>query len=343
MNDVSKTSDVAHGVPEAEGGSLTDIFEAIETGVSGLPAPIRKNFMKVAAQLCTAAIDIPVAMLEGKAAEIRASSKGRVALIGTSSKQLAEQMKVDPDYVKAAAHKFTQKVVREQINLDKTMVAAYAELEKDPGSTEPVADISEDFLSAFEREASQMSSDHMQRLFGKILAGEILRPSAYSIKTIKLVAQLDNAAAVSFRQLCSLVTSFQYPAGLLDARVVSLGANAASNGLQQYGLSFSQLNLLHEYGLIISDYNSYSDFGLAVLLNGQVRIPLTFQKQKYVLIPKTTMTTHVEFRVNGVALSRTGQELLNVMEVVPDEAFTAALGKFFDAQGYEFVRVNLTV
>ena len=96
MNDVSNTEVAVFGAAEAGEGALKQIFEAIETGVTGLPAPVRKNFMKVAAQLCTAAIDIPVAMLEGKAAEIRAASKGRVKLIGTSSNQLADQMRSIP-------------------------------------------------------------------------------------------------------------------------------------------------------------------------------------------------------------------------------------------------------
>jgi hypothetical protein len=330
MSDEPKTEIVAAEVPEADGGALTDIFEAIEAGVSGLPAPIRKNFMKVAAQFFTAAI------------EIRAASKGRIKLIGTSSNQLAEQLKVDPEYIKAVAHKFTQKVVREQINLDKTTAAAYEDLKTSPSSTEPVADISEDFLNAFEREASQMSSEQMQRLFGKILAREIRRPSAFSIRTVKLVAQLDNSAAAGFRRLCSLVSSLQSPPHIVDARVVSLGANASSNGLQQYGLSFDQLNVLQEYGLIISDYNSYMNFGLSFLQDNRIVCPLTYQKQHYGLVPKTTIAAPTEFRVHGVALSRTGKELLNVTEVEPDQAYTTALVKFFDSQGYLFTRVNMS-
>ena len=342
MNDVSNTEIAVLEAAEAGEGKLMQIFEAIEAGVTGLPEPVRKNFLKVAAQLCTAAIDIPVAMLEGKAAEIRAESRGRVKLIGTSSHQLADQMKVDPEYVKAAAHKFTQKVVREQINLDKTTAAAYEELERGPTSATPVADISEDFLNAFEREASQMSSEHMQRLFGKILAGEVKNPSAFSIKTVKQVAQLDNRAATSFRLLCSLVCSLRSGNHIWDARVVSFGTNAGSNSLQQYGLSFDQLNVLQEYGLIISDYSSYVDLGCAILKNNSLAIPLTYQKQQYGLVPKVPTNEAVKFHVHGVGLSRTGKELLDVMDIEPNEAYTAALVTFFDSQGYEFKLINFS-
>lgn len=322
--------------------ALTQIFEAIEAGVTGLPAPVRKNFMKVAAQLCTAVMDIPVAMLEGKAAEIRAASTGRVKLIGTSSNQLAAQMKVDSEYVKVAAHKFTQKVVREQINLDKTTAVAYEELKIAPGSAEPVADISEDFLNVFEREVSQMSTEKMQRMFGKILAGEIQKPSTFSIKAIKQAAQLDNQAASTFRLLCSLTCSLKIGNHSLDARVISFGTNAGSNSLSEYGLSFDALNMLQEYGLIISDYNSRMNFRLAILIDNKIGIPLTYQNQQYGLAAKVHINAPVEFNVDGISLSRTGKELLNVMEIQPNEAYTAALIKYFDTQGYEFRKITMT-
>ena len=46
---------------------------------------------------------------------------------------------------------------------------------------------------------------------------------------------------------------------MLDARVPSLGGNAAQNSLEAYGLGFGNLNVLNEHGLIIADYNSWFD------------------------------------------------------------------------------------
>jgi hypothetical protein len=94
-----------------------------------------------------------------------------------------------------------------------------------------------------------MTSEQMKRLFGKILAGEIRHPQSYSIKTVRLVAQLDNRAAELFRVICSLSVSLRLQTILspnttatntilLDARVVYLGSNAASNSLYSYGINF---------------------------------------------------------------------------------------------------------
>ncbi len=228
--------------------------------------------------------------------------------------------------------------------------------DRTPGALEPIdfdldgtpdaAPISEDWLNVFEGEAAQMSSEQMQRLFGKILAGEIRRPSSYSIKTVKLMAQLDNQAANLFRLLCSLSVSIRVPNSsiIIDARVVSMG-NAAQNALQAYGLGFDALNVLHEYGLIISDYNSYMDYRATAVHRLRIGLPMTYQNAQWALLPKAppaelqTPAELPELRVNGVALSRTGKELLSIVDIEPNEAYTAALKNFFDQHGMSMTNI----
>jgi hypothetical protein len=330
--------------------TLSAVIDVLGDAVTAIPAPIRNNFFKAIGQLCTATVDVPVAMLEGVAAEKRAETKARVKLISTSAEQLATQMSINPEYVRAAAKKFTHKVVREQVNLDKVSEVAFVQLQSDKapasdaqdGAAEAVPDISVDWLNAFEREASQMSTEGMQLLFGKILAGEIRKPSSFSIKTIKLMAELDGRGANLFRLLCSLSISLRVPKSntVIDARVVSLGGNAGANSLQSYGLNFDNLNLLQEYGLVISDYNSYMDYRPAVAVENRVGLPLTYQKTIWALLPKVPVPAAQEFRVHGVALSRSGKELLPIVDVDPHEQYTAAIHAFIETQGYHLVSVK---
>jgi hypothetical protein len=53
---------------------MTGAVGGLVDGATNLPLPIRKNLFKALDQLCTAIIDIPVAYLEGKAAERRAET-----------------------------------------------------------------------------------------------------------------------------------------------------------------------------------------------------------------------------------------------------------------------------
>jgi len=225
-------------------------------------------------------------------------------------------MQTNPEYAHVAAAKFAQKIIRERVNVDQVSAFAADELKLTTTDAANSIDqeappISEDWLNAFESEAAQMSSEQMQRLFGKILAGEIRKPSTYSIKTLKLLSQLDNRAAALFKLLCSLSVSVRDKKTnvVLDARVVSIGS-AATNSLQMYGLSFDALNILQEYGLIISDYNSWMDYQFAVVHENQIVLPFVYQSAMWTLAPKVAPPMRQNFRVEGVAFSRVGKELV---------------------------------
>lgn len=331
---------------EGANGALTNVGDTFGELVTGIPAPIRKNAAKAFARLCTAAVEYPVALIEGAIAEKRAESQARVKLINASASQIAEQMQTNPEYARAAATKFAQKIIRERVNVDQVSRIAADELKSEPSAiandNAPEAPpISEDWLNAFESEAAQMSSEQMQRLFGKILAGEIRKPTSYSIKTIKLISQLDNRAAALFRLFCSLSISTRIPKSniILDARVVSMG-NAGSNSLKAYGLGFDALNILQEYGLIISEYNSYMDYRATVIHQGRIALPMMYQNTLWALSPKVALPVAQEFRVDGVAFSRSGQELLSIVDIEPNDQYTTALKNFFDQQGMMMASVG---
>ena len=120
---------------------------------------------------------------------------------------------------------------------------------------------------------------------------------------------------------------------MLDARVPSLGGDAAHNSLQTYGFHYGQLNVLNEHGLIISDYNSWFNYQICVNLpipeTAPIRIPFMFQNHLWVLIPTNQRKPSKEFKVSGVALTRSGQELSRIVELQPMNEFEKALKEFF--------------
>lgn len=331
-------------------GILTNTCDAITDLVTGstIPAPIKKNALKAFDQLCTAAIDIPIAYLEGIAAEKRAETQARIKIISTGSEQIAKQMDVDPEFARVAVKKYGQKIVREQVNLDKVSEIAAHQIHQDiiraelkPDETTEIPPINEDWLNNFEKEASQKSTEEMQLLFGRILAGEIQRPSSFSIKTVKLLGELDHSAAILFRHLCSLCVCLKFGNIYIDARVPSLGGNAASNALQKYGLGFSMLNILHEYGLIIPDYNSYFDYQMCIAHeNSQVKFILSHQSNDYQLLPLAGRTKDQSLKLSGVAFSNSGMELMQIVDIEPSSNYTTALIEYFVAQNLQMIEVT---
>lgn len=327
--------------------TVTDVASELISGAS-IPAPIKKSFFKAVGQLCTAAVDIPVSYFEGKAAEIRAETNARLKIIETGGVQIAEKMDVSPVYAQVAVEKYGQKIVKEQVNLDQIVKIAADEINKraieapvqQQKEAQEEKEISDDWLNAFEKEARQKSSNEMKLLFGKILAGEIQNPSTFSIRTLRLLSQLDNQAAQLFHNLCSLSISQQIDGHVIDARVVSLSGNAAHNSLQKYGLSFGALNILEEYGLIISDYNSYMDYHMAIAQARNVALPITYNGEIFGLVRENETTPINEFRVNGVSLSSSGRELLNIVDVTPNQAYFDELTKFFKQRKMNFVKIT---
>ncbi len=342
-------SDNEYHIAEASGSS-NSIIDAIEGGLTSIPAPVRKNVFKALSRLIYAAADVPVAYLEGVAAERRAETFARTRLISTSADQIAKQMNVEPSVVIAANRKFSQKVVREHINLDQIAKMAISDLETAQpapatSDTSTVDEISPDWLNAFEREAVQMSTERMQLLFARLLAGEIRKPSSFSIRTVKLMAQLDNRVAKSFQKLCSICISLQIPGDktIIDARAVSLGTSAASSSLQAYGLSFDELNVLHEYGLIVAEYNSRMDYGISIATGNGVPLSFKYQGSAWGLTeiqPNPATGGMKSLQLEGVLLSHSGRELLQIVETEPDESYTTALREYLEKIGYVMVPVR---
>ena len=323
--------------------NLDKFSDALETAITGIPAPIRKNFFKAFGQLCTAAVDIPVALLEGKAVEIRALTEARLQIIKKEGKDFSEQTQVPKEYVAKAASKYASKIIKEQINLDEITLNAAQDLvsrniEKDEETEE---EISDDWLNEFESNAKLKSSDEMKLIFGKILSGEILRPGTFSIRTIKLISQLDNQAAKLFQLLCSQTITLNVEQQILDARVVSFDGNPASNALTRFGLSFDNLNILHEYGLIISDYNSYMHYNPCIANNNVVYATIGFENKKYGLVPTDIEKYDKNLRLTGVALTKAGRELINIIPIEDKNEYKAELFKYFKDKHLSITEVRI--
>jgi hypothetical protein len=331
---------------EPTGALVKHVVSNAVTSIAGanIPEPIKRNFFKAFGQLCTAAVEIPVAYMEGIAAERRAETQGRIKLIEKSANEIAEQMQFDPEYARAAVKKFGQRVVREQINLDRiTQKAAesltYTAQQQSESTEAPQAQISDDWLNVFEKEAGQKSTEEMQAMFAKVLAGEVSKPSTYSIKSVRLLGSLDQPTANMFKRFCSMCITLRIHDRIIDSRVPSLGTNAATNSLQKFGLTFDSLNLLQEYGLIIAEYNSWMDYRPSVGSPTQpVALPFEFGNEKWGLV-KMDGFQGEEFKVTGIALSRSGKELMKVVPFDVEPQFATDLSAWFETRKLKMTRV----
>ena len=330
---------------------VTDSVAALVVdGATSLPSPVRKNLFMALDRLCTAAIDIPVAYLEGKAAERRAETQARVGILAANAEQIAGSIQVDSEYARLASEKYSRRIVREQINLDKVCRIAASQISSEYSNEQETTNdagtsdqISDDWLDSFRKEACGKSTEEMQLLFGRILAGEIRKPDSFSIRTVKLMGQLDIKAAGLFRRLCSMSTALTVNSSQIDCRVISYNNNPAQTGLSVWGLSYGDLTILEEYGLIISDYNSWMDYRYVISRDGKVSALLDYCNRALALVPSNQddWPHEKELRISGVGLSNAGKELRQIVQVEESTAYTQGLEKYFQDQGFVLSIVKL--
>ena len=319
-----------------------------------IPVPLRRGIVQALNRLGGGLIDIPAGFLERRDAEKQAESEERIKFTRAVNRELMDQIKTDPEFTQRASNTFAHRILREQSNLEKTFRFAmglfkkkkkeYDNSENQQADNEPETPISEDWFNILEKEASQKSTENMQRRFAQVLAGEIEKPGSHSIKAVKALGEMDQSIADLFHKLCSacIVLEVPFQKRILDIRVPAIGGNPGQNSLSKYGLSFDNLNRLHEYGLIISDYNSQFPYQLSMVgKNNQVAIPLRHQKQHWALKPLTERPESDDFKISGVKLSNVGQELFHIVEHISIPHFTQDLKGFFATQQLEMVEVSI--
>ncbi len=350
------------------GDTVENMFEKVTNFLSALDPStwLARNASKAFGKLCSAPQKWYDAYFEGKATERQSITAANAKITEVVTNQIIQQIKVPPEYAKIAVIKNTEKIIGEQINLDKTCIVTANELQKavsdvsaDKQINEPNRDgaanssdpassgreektISDVWLNIFETEARPQSTEEGQLLFGRILAGEIRRPGAFSIRALKTLGELDQNIASLFKKLCSVCIVLEHPTDkyLIDVRVPSLGGNPGSNTLKKYGLPFSKLNTLNEYGLIIPEYNSRVDYHVSIAdKNNRVLAPFQHQGRYSALLPLPEREESEEFRISGVALSHVGRELFHIVDQDPMPEYAEDLKKYFADQKLQMVEV----
>ena len=198
-----------------------------------------------------------------------------------------------------------------------------------------------DWTARFFNYIQDISSQEMQSLWARVLQGEVIRQGSTSIRTLSVLRNLDRPAAELFRRLCSACVFLEFDGRVLDARVPTLGQQAARNGLKKYGLDYLRLTVLHEHGLVTPDFDSWRDYRLCIgVLAGQtlVRVPFTLSNNQWVLVSTSERGVGNEFQLFGVALTQAGRELAKIVDLMPMDAYVRDLKTFLAKKGLTMSR-----
>ncbi|MCK9917595.1 DUF2806 domain-containing protein, partial [Microbacteriaceae bacterium K1510] len=145
-----------------------------------LPEIVAGPAGKAISRLVAGVVEIPAAYLDSFAQSIKNKTEAKTLVNKEVANAAAKLASNDTDIVARAAHNLLAKEYRHQKNKEavakKTIEILHEELagRDEPDSSDKApADVDEDWLNVFERYAQDASSERLQTLWARILAGEI--------------------------------------------------------------------------------------------------------------------------------------------------------------------------
>lgn len=183
----------------------------IAAAVAGIPAALVPACVKALDRLIGAAVDIPVAWLEYQKAKIVSQTEAFRTIDGAITVKAAAKAGSNEQFADRALDNLVRKSYRQLDNKEAVSAAMLEELRHNPTEhetdREPSPDaeppaIDDDWLNVFERYAEDASTERMQKLWGRVLAGEVRKPGKYGMRTLRFLSEFSQADALEFSSLC---------------------------------------------------------------------------------------------------------------------------------------------
>ncbi|MCL2842289.1 MAG: DUF2806 domain-containing protein [Oscillospiraceae bacterium] len=207
------------------------------------------------------------------------------------------------ELAKRTGNRLMYQELRKQQNIESIVELAGAELEKEETvSDEPV---DPDWTIRFFNSVEDVSNEEMQKLWGRVLAGEVKRPESFSIRTLEILKNMSQAEAMIFQKLASYC--------LVTRKDICLS---------------SDTNLLREHGLAYIDILNTEDCGLLQSQSGMVLI-MNFKNESSFYIHNKSVLGHISpaneetkrFDLPVYRLTGSGEELYNIIKSSPNNSY----------------------
>jgi len=271
-----------------------------------------------------------------KTAEAKAYEVKVIAEAMTESRKLLTNSEYDdgkikvlspdaqPNDLPALPNRVTARIqyqeLQKQQNIESVCSSAADELAQE--TSVPDSKPEPEWVSRFMEIASGISTEEIQRLWGRILAGEIKQPGAFSLRTLDVLRNLSKKEVESFVKLSNYVIR-------ADDKVFYLDPNAFIF-TKEGGISFHDILMLKDAGLIF-------EADLALQLPPQTAGQTSnFVYGPLILIFERDKDTPPQQISNVGVLTKVGVELLQLVIVQPDMDYVKFVGQRFRAEGIKF-------
>ena len=225
-------------------------------------------------------------------------------------KAIAEGKEIDAVTLDKIQERFIHKEIKRQNNIDNIAQIAAEQISQEEHISEEQVD--EDWSTRFFNIVEDISDEEMQKLWGRILAGEVKQPKSFSLRTLELLKNLSKNEAEVFTLASTLVISSR------NSPFLFRGDD--NEVLTKYGFSFEHRLLLTELGILQAETNITRNF--QTLANDYVTY---FESGKYLI--KTVKKANSE--MNNLPIyrfSKIGEELLKLITSNINDSYIKEFG-----------------
>jgi hypothetical protein len=260
-----------------------------------------------------------LAQTERDAEDIRSGRKRLPATAdGTIEATLAGVTPVDVQTLaRAISGQLIADTLRREVHVAKALMAAEADLENDPQAPPPRT-VDEDWLLRWRDYAGAVSSEELQNLWGRLLAGEVKSPGQFSLRTLEFLKNLSSQEATEIARLSPFVIAdfIVRDDTLLDPEGITFGYLLR---LQQLGVvsGVEAISLLITLKSVMPDR-----FVRALVSHGNALVVMAEDPSKEIKLPVYQVTL-------------VGHQLLRLGTFESNERYLRAVGEKVRAQGFE--------
>lgn len=167
--------------------------------IAALSGPVRTTFLAAASRMLGGLVAYPAAWTRRYSQEVEDITDARTAATRGLVKAALVEWKNDPTTMQAAAEIFLPDAIRKVRNKSRIAAEAAEELARDP--PESPSDPDNDWMNGFIRHSEDASFERLQKLFGKVLAGEISKKGTFSLAALRVVSELSTDLANDFAEM----------------------------------------------------------------------------------------------------------------------------------------------
>jgi hypothetical protein len=201
---------------------------------------------------------------------------------------------------------------KRQRNVENVVSAAAAELSETTDIPDKKPD--EDWVTRFFGAAQDVSSDQLQELWGRILAGEIKKPGTYSLRTLEFVKNLTKSDASFVEHVGKFAINWSGTAFLATHDKKWLQENRQIYDGHQ--LAIGELGAMYP-----------SDLHLKIFRDDAIQEEVFVSGDVLLLVKRGEIKTEIQLPI--WKFTDVGKELLELVPSAQDDVYLETLGRFF--------------